>query len=62
MAIPELMRHADRRGWALAGIEAEDIVPPHLWPIPTTRCMAESLEKWPEDMVKQLLPRIYQIL
>ena len=24
--------------------------------------MAESLEKWPEDMIKQLLPRIYQIL
>lgn len=24
--------------------------------------MAEALEKWPEDMVKSLLPRIYQIL
>ncbi|MBF0832387.1 glycogen/starch/alpha-glucan phosphorylase, partial [Lactobacillus murinus] len=24
--------------------------------------LSEALEKWPEEMVKQLLPRIYQII
>lgn len=60
MAIPELMRLLiDQEG--LDWDEAQHIV---------SRCMAytnhtvlqEALERWPEDMVKTTLPRIYMIL
>ena len=60
VAVAELMRiliDEEGLGWDQA------------WDITTKCCaytnhtiMAEALEKWPEDMVKSLLPRIYQIL
>ena len=60
LAIPELMRLLiDQEG--LGWDEASQIVQKTVAYTNHT-IMAESLEKWPEDMVKQLLPRIYQIL
>ena len=60
LAIPELMRLLiDQEG--LGWDEAADIVQ-HTVAYTNHTIMAESLEKWPEEMVKQLLPRIYQIL
>ncbi|MBR6029869.1 MAG: glycogen/starch/alpha-glucan phosphorylase [Clostridia bacterium] len=60
MAIPELMRLLmDQEG--LGWDEAAAIV--HKTVAYTNHTiMAEALEKWPEAMVKQQLPRIYQIL
>ncbi len=60
MAIPELMRLLmDQEG--LGWDEASDIVQKTIAYTNHT-IMAEALEKWPESMVKQQLPRIYQIL
>ncbi len=59
-AIPELMRilmDEEGLGWD----EASAIVQKTVGYTNHT-IMAEALEKWPEDMVKQLLPRVYQIL
>ena len=60
LAIPELMRllmDEEGLGWD----EAQQIVS-RTMAYTTHTIMAEALEKWPEDMVKSLLPRIYQIL
>ena len=60
MAIPELMRlliDQEGMGWD----EASQIVQKTVAYTNHT-IMAEALEKWPEDMVKQQLPRVYQIL
>ncbi len=59
-AIPEMMRllmDEEGLGWD----EASAIVQKTMAYTNHT-IMAEALEKWPEDMVKQLLPRVYQIL
>ncbi len=60
MAIPELMRilmDEEGLGWdeAAALVQRTTAYTNHT-------IMAEALEKWPEAMVKQQLPRIYQIL
>ncbi len=60
LAIPELMRIL---------LDEEDIAWDEAWRI-TTNCisytnhtiLAEALEKWPIDMFKKLLPRIYMIV
>lgn len=60
LAIPELMRllmDEEGLGWD----EAQQIVS-RTMAYTNHTIMAEALEKWPEDMVKSLLPRIYQIL
>lgn len=60
LAIPELMRllmDEEGLGWN----EAQQIVS-RTMAYTNHTIMAEALEKWPEDMVKSLLPRIYQIL
>lgn len=60
LAIPELMRllmDEEGLGWD----EAQQIVS-RAMAYTNHTIMAEALEKWPEDMVKSLLPRIYQIL
>ncbi len=60
MAVPELMRlliDEEGLGWD----EAADLVQRTVAYTNHT-IMAEALEKWPEAMVKQQLPRIYQIL
>lgn len=60
LAIPELMRllmDEEGLGWE----EAQQIVS-RTMAYTNHTIMAEALEKWPEDMVKSLLPRIYQIL
>ena len=60
LAIPEMMRLLiDQEG--LGWDEAAAIVQRTIAYTNHT-IMAEALEKWPEDMVKQQLPRIYQIL
>ncbi|MBR3494637.1 MAG: glycogen/starch/alpha-glucan phosphorylase [Clostridia bacterium] len=60
MAIPELMRLLmDQEG--LGWDEAEAITRKTVAYTNHT-IMAEALEKWPEAMVRQQLPRIYQIL
>lgn len=60
LAIPELMRllmDEEGLGWD----EAQQIVS-RTMAYTNHTIMAEALEKWPEDMVKSLLPRIYHIL
>ena len=60
LAIPELMRllmDEEGLGWD----EAQQIVS-RTMAYTNHTIMAEALEKWPEGMVKSLLPRIYQIL
>ena len=60
LAIPEQMRllmDEEGLGWD----EAQQIVS-RTMAYTNHTIMAEALEKWPEDMVKSLLPRIYQIL
>ena len=60
LAIPELMRlliDQEGLGWDEAAQIVQNTVA-----YTNHTIMAESLEKWPEDMIKQLLPRIYQIL
>lgn len=60
LAIPELMRllmDEEGLGWD----EAQQIVS-RTMAYTNHTIMAEALGKWPEDMVKSLLPRIYQIL
>ena len=60
LAIPELMRllmDEEGLGWD----EAQQIVS-RTMAYTNHTIMSEALEKWPEDMVKSLLPRIYQIL
>ena len=60
MAIPELMRILmDEYG--LSWDEAETITK-NTFGYTNHTVMAEALEKWPEDMVARLLPRIYMIL
>lgn len=60
MAIPELMRILiDEMG--LGWSEAEDITR-RTFAYTNHTVLSEALEKWPEDMVKQQLPRIYMIL
>ena len=60
MAIPELMRILiDEMG--LGWYEAEDITR-RTFAYTNHTVLSEALEKWPEDMVKQQLPRIYMIL
>ena len=60
VAIPEMMRllmDEEGLGWD----EASAIVQ-KTFAYTNHTIMAEALEKWPEEMVKQQLPRIYQIL
>ena len=60
LAIPELMRlliDEEGLGWD----EASWIVQ-HTVAYTNHTVMSEALEKWPEDMMKNLLPRIYMIL
>ena len=60
MAIPELMRVLmDDHG--LSWETAEDITR-RSFGYTNHTVMAEALEKWPEEMVSRLLPRIYMIL
>ena len=60
MAIPELMRILmDEQG--LDWDEAEDITR-RTFAYTNHTVMAEALEKWPEEMVRNQLPRIYMIL
>lgn len=60
LVIPELMRlliDEEGLGWDdAAAIVARTMA------YTNHTIMAEALEKWPEDMVKQQLPRVYQIL
>ncbi len=60
MAIPELMRILLDE-YELSWSEAEDITR-RTFAYTNHTVMAEALEKWPEDMVERLLPRIYMIL
>ncbi|MDR3051373.1 MAG: glycogen/starch/alpha-glucan phosphorylase [Oscillospiraceae bacterium] len=60
MAVPELMRilvDEERLTWE----QAEDITRRTIAYTNHT-IMSEALEKWPENMVKEVLPRIYSIL
>ena len=60
MAVPELMRllmDQEGLGWDEAAAIVEKTVA-----YTNHTIMAEALEKWPEEMVRQQLPRIYDIL
>lgn len=60
MAIPELMRILmDEKdlGWD----EAWDIVT-HVFAYTNHTVMSEALEKWPQDMFRRVVPRLYMIL
>ena len=60
MAIPELMRILmDEKG--LGWDEAWDIVT-HVVAYTNHTVMSEALEKWPQDMFKRVVPRLYMIL
>lgn len=60
MAIPEMMRLLmDEKG--LGWDEAWDIVT-HVFAYTNHTVMSEALEKWPLDMFKRTLPRIYMIV
>ena len=60
LAIPEMMRilvDQEDMSWE----DAKRVVE-HTFAYTNHTIMAEALERWPEDMVKTTLPRIYQIL
>lgn len=60
MAIPELMRILmDEKG--LGWDEAWEIVT-HVVAYTNHTVMSEALEKWPQDMFKRVVPRLYMIL
>ena len=60
MAIPELMRILmDEKG--LGWDEAWDIVT-HTFAYTNHTVLSEALEKWPQDMFKRILPRLYMIV
>ena len=60
MAIPELMRILmDEKG--LNWEESWDIVT-HVFAYTNHTVMSESLEKWPQDMFRRVVPRLYMIL
>ncbi len=60
MAIPELMRILmDEKG--LGWDEAWEIVT-HVFAYTNHTVMSEALEKWPEDMFRRVVPRLYMIL
>jgi len=60
LAIPELMRILmDQEG---LGWEEASYIVQHTVAYTNHTVMSEALEKWPEDMMRQLLPRIYMIL
>lgn len=60
MAIPEMMRLLmDEKG--LGWEEAWDIVT-HVFAYTNHTVMSEALEKWPLDMFKKILPRLYMIV
>ncbi|MHB1315479.1 MAG: glycogen/starch/alpha-glucan phosphorylase [Christensenellales bacterium] len=60
LAIPEMMRILmDEEG--MAWEEAEDITR-GVFSYTNHTVMSEALEKWPQDMIKDLLPRVYSIL
>lgn len=60
MAIPEMMRLLmDEKG--LGWDEAWDIVT-NVFAYTNHTVMSEALEKWPQDMFRRILPRLYMIL
>ena len=60
MAIPEMMRLLmDEKG--LGWDEAWEIVT-HVFAYTNHTVMSEALEKWPQDMFRKILPRLYMIL
>ena len=60
MAIPEMMRLLmDEKG--LGWDEAWEIVT-HVFAYTNHTVMSEALEKWPQDMFRRILPRLYMIL
>ncbi len=60
MAIPELMRILmDEKG--LGWEEAWEIVT-HVFAYTNHTVMSEALEKWPQDMFRRVVPRLYMIL
>lgn len=60
MAIPELMRILmDEKG--LGWEESWDIVT-HVFAYTNHTVMSEALEKWPQDMFRRVVPRLYMIL
>ncbi len=60
LAIPELMRLlVDQEG---LGWEEASYIVQHTVAYTNHTVMSEALEKWPEEMMRKLLPRIYMIL